>query len=112
MKINIYPTATFEKEYKHLKKKYHSLKDDLELFEEELIKNPEAGTDLGGGLRKIRVSIKSKNKGKSAGARVITYNIIISVIEKNIYLLTIYDKSEKDTLSANEIKQILFESGF
>ncbi len=112
MKINIFATATFEKEFKHLKKKYQSLNDDILNFENMLLNNPDLGIDLGGGLRKIRISVKSKNKGKSGGARVITYNIIVSVFEKNIFLLTIYDKSEKENITPVEIKQILAECGF
>ena len=39
----------------------------------ELHVNPEAGVSLGGGVRKVRMAIGSKNKGKSHGARVITF---------------------------------------
>ncbi len=62
------------------------------------------GTPLGNNLYKIRLSITSKRKGKSGGARVITY---LKTGEGNIYLLTIYDKSEKDTIYDKEIQKIL-----
>lgn len=53
------------------------------------------------------MSIRSKGKGKSGGARVITY--LLSVIEENvdITLLTIYDKSERESISDNEIKALI-----
>ena len=107
MKINIFTTDTFDKEYKRLKKKYKSLKDDLTLFKEELSKNPEIGDDLGSGIRKVRIAISSKNKGKSGGARIITYTVIVSISERNIILVTIYDKSKTETISDSVIKQII-----
>jgi hypothetical protein len=112
MKTNIIITETFEKEFKRLKKKYKSLPEDLRLFEEELLKNPLVGIDLGGNVRKIRVSIKSKNKGKSGGARIITYTVVINILLKNIFLITIFDKSEKESISDNEIKILLKKNGF
>ena len=50
------------------------------------------------------MAIASKGKGKSGGARVITY---IQVTIHSVYLLTIYDKSNKDTVSDSEIKELL-----
>lgn len=112
MKIEVITTPTFDREYKRLKKKYNSLPGDLLLFEKELTQNANIGVDLGGNIRKVRISIKSKSKGKSGGARVITYTAIVSVSEKTILLVTIYDKSEVDTISDDEIKQIIHKSGF
>ncbi len=59
------------------------------------------GTAIGRGCYKIRLSIASKGKGKSGGARVITH---IQIIKTKVYLLSIYDKSEMGTISDNEIK--------
>ncbi len=112
MKINFIPTPEFIREYKRLAKKYPSLKGDLKLFQEELIKKPDSGTELGGNIRKIRISIKSKNKGKSGGARIITYHVIASLIEKSIILIAIYDKSESETITDKAIKGILQSNGY
>ena len=60
------------------------------------------GTDLGGGLRKIRMRIASKGKGKSGGARVITFTVIVAVDETEVNLLYIYDKAERSTVTAVE----------
>jgi len=47
---------------------------------------------------------KSKGKGKSGGARIITY---LQIIHQTIYLLSIYDKSEKENISDKELKALL-----
>ena len=69
--------------------------------------NPFEGVDLGMGVRKVRMSIKSKGKGKSGGARVITYSLTADDEDINLTLLTIYDKSERSAISDKEIKDLL-----
>lgn len=64
----------------------------------------ETGTSLGKDTCKIRLSVMSKGKGKSGGARVITYVIKNN---KEVYLLTIYDKSEFDSIDDKTIKSII-----
>ncbi|HMU99396.1 MAG TPA: type II toxin-antitoxin system RelE/ParE family toxin [Chitinophagales bacterium] len=70
---------------------------------------PDLGTYLGNNCYKIRMSIESKGKGKSGGARVITY---LFLENKNIYLLTIYDKSEKSDLQIGELKEMINSLSF
>ncbi|MCR4774373.1 MAG: type II toxin-antitoxin system RelE/ParE family toxin [Prevotella sp.] len=111
MKYNIITYKSFDKEAKRLAKKYKSFKIDLMAFVAELRDNPYVGVDLGGGLRKIRLSITSKGKGKSGGARVITFNCIISDYESTIGLLYIYDKSECENISDKEIKDLMRKNG-
>ena len=102
----------FKKEFKRLSKRYRSLLNDVQKLQGELLAKPDLGTDLGNGLRKIRMAIQSKGKGKSGGARVITYTIITKIEETEINLLYIYDKSERDSISAAEIKELLKQNGF
>ena len=64
------------------------------------------GDDLGNNTRKVRMAIASKNKGKRGGARVITCNVLVNVENSKIYLLTIYDKGEQDSISKKEIKHL------
>jgi len=111
MNYRIEVSATFKKNIKHLGKRYPSIVDDYAHLLEELEANPNLGTDLGGGLRKIRMAIASKGRGKSGGARVITFSVIISVEETEINLLTIYDKSERESISRAEIEQLLEKNG-
>ena len=76
----------FAKSAKKLAKKYRSFTADLRKLIDELEANALIGTSLGGNLRKIRLSIKSKRKGKSGGARVITYVILV---EETVFLLAV-----------------------
>lgn len=109
MNYRIIPQKHFLKELKHLAKKYRSLKQDLLTLQEELSNNPLAGIDLGCGIRKIRMTIGSKNKGKSHGARVITYTYTVNETEGVINLIYIYDKEERENISENEIKWLVKE---
>ena len=59
----------FSKDVKRLSKKYKSLVSDLKSIISEIQNNPEIGIDLGHGLRKVRMAIASKGKGKSGGAK-------------------------------------------
>ena len=104
-------TDDFEREVKKLLKKYHSFSDDLKQFKKELLQNPLIGDDLGNNTRKVRMAIAAKNKGKSGGARVITYNVLINIENTKIYLLTIYDKGQLDTISKQEIQQLKLKNG-
>lgn len=78
MKVMISTTDEFDRRARRLAKKYKSLKDDLRSFQQEMMENPLMGTDLGRGVRKIRMAIGSKGKGKSGGARVLTLTVLVS----------------------------------
>jgi len=101
MSYSIIPTDNFNREVKQLAKKHRSLKDDLTQLRVDLLENPTLGKSLGNNVYKIRMAITSKGKGKSGGARVISY---VYVQEEQIFLLSIYDKSEKENVTDNEIK--------
>jgi len=103
----IIPSAEFCRQTKRLAKKYRSLAADLTAFQEMITKNPFVGTDLGGGKRKIRLAVTSKAKGKSGGMRIITFNIEQKDNHLNVYLVTIYDKSEFSNVSDKYIDQII-----
>ena len=107
MSITIRTLSGFDKSVKQLSKKYCSLSDDLKQLKSELLTNPLLGTDLGQGLRKIRMAITSKNKGKSHGARVISHIAIVSVNDAAVTLLDIYIKSKKDTISDIELASLI-----
>ena len=111
MSCDITYSPRFARELKKLSKHYKSLKLDYANLLESLKANPEQGVSLGNNLRKIRMAITSKNKGKSGGARVITYTVILTEIDSEIKLLTIYDKFECESLTDKEIEDILKQNG-
>ncbi len=104
MSYSIKTIFVFEKQTKRLVKKYPSLKNELYELIQKLKENPEIGTGIGKNCYKIRISIASKGKGKSGGARIITH---IVIAEETVYLLSIYDKSEQETLSQKELDELL-----
>ena len=104
MKYQIDTGPTFSREFKQLAKKYHSLKSEVARLAQELAENPTLGESLGKNCYKIRLAIKSKGKGKRGGARVIT--CVISV-EERVVLLSMYDKAEQDTISDDELVELL-----
>ena len=110
MKVTISTIDEFDRRVHQLAKKYKSLKADLKTLQQELMKNPLMGTDLGGGVRKIRMAIASKGKGKSGGARVLTLTVLVSD-DADVTLLTIYDKNEIDNVSDEYIRWLVSEAG-
>src|SRR5215469_13125310 len=98
----------FERKSKRLYKKYASLADEIGELIEELRTNPTKGTPIGHSCYKIRLAIKSKAKGKSGGARVITYYYIHG---STVYLLSIYDKAEQENISEEKVAELLREIG-
>ena len=109
MNISVFFTPTFNRRYKKYQKKYQSLDTDLNLFIETIANN--VPVDLGGGIYKYRLSVKSKNKGKSGGFRIITFELIVTESEKEVTLLTVYDKGELASISKSKILEILKQEG-
>jgi hypothetical protein len=89
---------------KRLSKKYPSLKVEFTELVFSLKQTPEQGKSLGNNCYKIRLAIASKGKGKSGGARVISF---IHIIQTRIYLLSIYDKSEQSDISDKDLRDWL-----
>lgn len=106
MNFDIIPTPDFERSFKILAKRHRSLKRDILDFSESLQENPFQGVELSPGIRKIRMSITSKGKGKSGGARVITYTVVAAETEGSVYLMNIYDKSDFSTVDLCVLKEI------
>ena len=104
MNYKVIAVPRFKKELKKLAKKYHSLKEEFSAMVDSLETDPKQGTALGNNCYKIRTAIKAKGKGKSGGARVIT-NVV--VLETTVYLLSIYDKADKENLIDKELQKLL-----
>jgi mRNA-degrading endonuclease RelE of RelBE toxin-antitoxin system len=104
MNFNIEVTTFFARQLKRLVRKFPSLKDEFNNLIISLKQNPEQGLKLNNNCYKLRIAIKSKQKGKSGGARIITY---LSFIDSTLILLSIYDKSEKETINEKELEEML-----
>lgn len=104
MSYKVKSIEVFERQAKKLVKKYPSLKSELLALIQKLKQDPSQGISLGKNCYKIRLAIKSKGKGKSGGARVITH---IVVSDSSVFLLSIFDKSDKENLTDKELKELL-----
>ena len=111
MKYQVMITPRFEKDIKAYKKRFPKIDEDMD----EVINQLEKGNFLGDqinevhlpndeGVYKVRVANTSARQGKSGGFRLVYY------VVKNqweIYLLTIYSKTDKSNISDKEIIKII-----
>jgi mRNA-degrading endonuclease RelE of RelBE toxin-antitoxin system len=104
MNYNVLSVPPFDKQLKRLVKKYPSLKKEYAELIGSLQQHPDQGTSIGNHCYKIRLSMASKGKGKSGGARVITY---MQVVHHAVYLLAIYDKSEQANIEDKDLNSLL-----
>ena len=107
MNLNIKTLSSFDKDVKRLYKSYKKLPSDLKALKEELLKNPKSGIELGNKCYKIRLANSSIPTGKSGGFRVIYYYIDDDL---NLYLMSIYSKSELENIDDKVILNILKEN--
>lgn len=107
MSFEILTTPEFESQAKALQKRHRSFKSDLKTLVSSLIENPFQGVELSPGIRKIRMAITSKGRGKSGGARVITYTVVAAESEGRVYLMNVYDKSDFSTVELSILKEIV-----
>ncbi|RLA43056.1 MAG: transcriptional regulator [Gammaproteobacteria bacterium] len=77
--------------------------DDYRGLQSYLLQKPDVGDIVkgSGGVRKIRWA--AEGKGKSGGVRVMYY---WKKTDHEIWMLTIYSKSERETISGHHLKQI------
>ena len=104
MSYNVQLSANFKKEAKKLINKYPSLKGELAILFQQLEENPTMGTPLGDNIYKIRLSIASKGKGKSGGARVMSF---VKITDDTVLLFSIYNKGDRNSISSAEINLLL-----
>ncbi|MDZ4822212.1 MAG: hypothetical protein SH856_02010 [Flavobacteriales bacterium] len=104
MSFKVVSTPAFERSLKRLAKKYTSLKEDFSKLLVTLKDSPREGDAIGKDCYKVRMAIRSKGKGKSDGARVIT---CVKVTPDEIFLLAMYDKSEMESLPESTLKLLL-----
>jgi hypothetical protein len=100
MSYKVLAIPPFGRQLKRLAKKYPSLKNEYARLVDDLEDSPKQGAALGNNCYKIRMTVASKGKGKSGGARVIT---CVKVTQSAVYLLSIYDKSDQDNISDGDL---------
>ena len=111
MSFEIQTTSYFDVEAKRLAKRHRSFIDDLQVFRESLLQNPYQGTELSPGIRKIRFTIDSKGRGKSGGARVITFTYLVNEKDGVVILLLLYDKADASSIRMNVVRKIIKDLG-
>lgn len=103
--MNFEASLLFDKQFKQLAKKYNLIKDDLKEFIENFEDYHSTATSIKNSLFKVRLSNSNKNKGKSAGYRIYYY----IKIRESVYLLTIYDKSQIESVDENVLIDLIKE---
>jgi mRNA-degrading endonuclease RelE of RelBE toxin-antitoxin system len=107
MSYEVIAAESFKRSYKKLRKTYKRMDEDFASLLDVLEDNPSEGEAIPGFSNKIyKVRMKSADmkRGKRGGFRVIYY-----LTDHIVYLLTIYAKAKRETISANEIKTALKE---
>ncbi len=111
MNFEIQTSSYFDAEAKRLAKRHRSFIDDLQDFRDSILKNPYQGTELSPGIRKVRLTIGSKCRGKSGGARVITFTYLVDEKDGVVILLLLYDKADASSIKMNVVRQIIKDLG-
>ncbi len=103
--ISVKLSELVQKQVKDLRKKYHSIHDDILKLINEIEADPKNSIDLGGNFYKKRFAINSKGKGKSGSGRAI-YILYQLNLEEEAVVVEIFDKSDKENISAARLKEL------
>jgi len=98
--------ALYQKAYKKLSKSYKHIDVDVKNYLSSIESKDDLGIELKSNVYKVRIANSDKNKGKSAGYRLITY---LKIVENQLHLLYIYDKSALENLTEKEIDSIILK---
>jgi hypothetical protein len=106
MKFQVVEKLLYQKAYKKLSKQYRQIDDDIDNFLNSISSKEDLGIELKSNIFKTRIKNSDKNKGKSAGYRLISY---ITLIDNELHLLYIYDKSKLENLTEKEIDNLVLQ---
>lgn len=109
MSYEVKYTSDFEHSLKRIAKKQRSIYNDLLTLVHQLEQEPQTGIQIRTNLYKIRLSISSSNRGKSGGARVVTY---VVQAKETVFLVEIFLKSEAETINEDLMIRRLSEQGY
>lgn len=104
MSYKVLTSTPYDRHLKAIAKKHRSIQKDVEVLYDDLEENPHQGVLIGENIYKIRLAISSKGRGKSGGARIITY---IVDRKERVILVDIFDKSEEENISHKTIQEII-----
>lgn len=110
MSLEIIRSDYFTSDFKRLHKRYRGILKDYEAFLDSLRENPLQGVEIAPHVRKVRMAISDKGRGKSGGARVITFDALVSDQDGKLYLL-LYDKADTSNVKMNVVREIIKEMG-
>jgi len=102
--VDIEETETFTRAVKKLQKRFKNIQEDCNEFTQKINITDDLGTHLGSGIYKVRIANSNKQSGKSSGYRLISY---LKLIDKKLYFMYIYDKSDLDNISEKEIDTLV-----
>lgn len=103
--FKVIPTSYFVEEATNLKRKYPNIKNDFYTLLKKLQVDPITGNDyVGHDCYKVRMRLSDKKTGERDGARVI---IKVVIIDNTVYVLSVYDKSDKTNFSDDEFDKML-----
>jgi len=106
MKLQIVEKTLYKKSLKNLSKHYKNIEKDMDIFLNSIKSKNDLGIELKSNIFKARIKNSDKNKGKSAGYRLISY---FAIVENQLQLLYVYDKSKIENLTENEIDRLVIE---
>ena len=104
MKFRIIEKRLYQKSYKKLSKHYKNIEKDVDNFLYSIKSKDDLGIEIKSNIFKVRIKNSNKNRGKSGGYRLISY---LAIIENELNLLYIYDKSKIENLTENEIDKLI-----
>lgn len=106
--IKVLTIPEFDKSFKRLSRKFHSLKEEYQEFIEKTEIENVQGRSLGNGFYKARLSVKSKGKGKRGGLRIISHREVIYKMEETVIaLIAIYDKNETSSIDRKYLESLI-----
>ena len=105
-KYRVVEQDLYKKTVKKLSKNYRNIESDVKDFLKSINTKDDLGIELKSNVFKARIKNSNKNKGKGAGYRIISY---LAVIENELHLLYIYDKSSLANVTEKEIDKLIIK---
>jgi mRNA-degrading endonuclease RelE of RelBE toxin-antitoxin system len=98
----------FKKDLKKLARKYPAILDQVEALIDDLEADKRSGDkipNVGFDVYKVRLKNPSTSRGKRGGFRVIYY----VHLKDEVFLLTVYSKSQQSDVSLEQIRRIIVD---